>query len=132
MSTRRRLRLAALVALFSVSTRVVSAQPTAVRFPIMRIGDSTFTFSTDQRGWVSRGQNGIAVDPRRRDALVARFRVLTVDHGLATALITGSTEPLSDEHVALIDQPKKIFFKQASFWVGALAGAAIGAFVATR
>lgn len=111
---------------------VASAQATAVRFPIDRVGDSTFTFPVEGRSWVGRGRSGIAVDPHRRDALVARFRVVTVDRGIATALITGATTPLTADDMALLDQPRAAFFKQKTFWFGALAGAALGAFVATR
>ena len=125
-------RIALLCAALASPAVPAAAQATAVRFPIARIGDSTFTFVVEGRTWVSPGRSGIAVDPLRRDALVARFRVLTVDRGVATALVTGATTPLTADDMALLDQPRTAFFKQKTFWIGALAGVAIGAFVATR
>ena len=74
-----------------VARGAVGAQQRAVRFEITAVSDTTLLFRAGTARWVHAGQTGTAVDPRRRDALVARFRVLTVRDGLATALVTGQT-----------------------------------------
>lgn len=102
------------------------AQETAVRFEISGVADSTFSFATGRHPWVARGQRGIVVDPRRRDALVARFQVTRVEDGLATAVVTGQTAPLSTQHAALLTQPSPPFWKHAPFWVGLLIGGIAG------
>ena len=113
----------------TVDVRPLAAQESAVRFEIAEAGDSTFTFQVGRHPWVRRGQHGIAVDPRRRDVLVARFRVLDVRGGVATALITGQTTNVTSDLVALLDEPRKHWFQQGAFWTGALLGALAGAAV---
>lgn len=98
----------------------------AVRFDLTVLDDSTFTFDVAQRGWVRAGSRGIAVDPRRRDVLVARFRVLGVADGTATALVTGQTTRLTDEHIAVLRPPPRKWYRTRDFWVGAAAGALAG------
>ncbi|MBA3558537.1 MAG: hypothetical protein H0W30_08065, partial [Gemmatimonadaceae bacterium] len=94
--------LATVVPLLVVMMTVASEaqQPPAARFQVAGVGDSTFTFLLGKMRWVREGQRGLAVDPRRNDGLVARFRVLRVTEGEATALVTGKTMELSREHVA--------------------------------
>lgn len=121
------LPFAAFLLLACVSSSAL-AQETAVRFEISGVGDSTFSFALGQHVWVERGQRGIVVDPRRRDALVARFRVTRVESGLATAVVTGQTSPLSTQHAALLERPRPPFYRQPSFWVGLVVGGAIGFF----
>jgi hypothetical protein len=108
------------------------AQETAYRFEIASIGDSTVTLSTEKHEWVRAGQKGIAVDPMRHDALVARFVILRVDpeQKRALAVVTGQTTRLTTEHVALIDRPSKRWFEQPTLWIGAVVGAVIGAVAA--
>jgi hypothetical protein len=104
------------------------AQESATRFEITEVGDTTFTFRlADRSGWVRSGLAGIAVDPRRRDLLIARFRVVGVREGLATALITGQTTLVETEHVALLTRPRTPWYRQRAFWVGLLLGGGIGA-----
>ena len=79
------------------------AQERAVRFEITEAQDTVFSFAVGRYPWVAPGQRGIVVDPRRRDVLVARFRVLRVQDGVATALVTGQTTTLSTSHAALLD-----------------------------
>jgi hypothetical protein len=98
----------------------------AVRFQIESVGDSTFTFEVGGQRWVAPEQRGIAVDPRRRDALIARFVVWRVEEGLATALITGETTRLRPQHVAILRQPPRRWFRNTSFWTGAAAGLVAG------
>jgi hypothetical protein len=108
------------------------AQESAYRFGITWAGDSTFSFPVARHGWVRSGLTGIAVDPFRRDALVARFRVIQVADGHATALITGQTTNVTAEHVALLDRPPAPWFRQRTFWIGTVLGVVVGAFVAGR
>jgi hypothetical protein len=112
---------------FSYAAR---AQESAYRFGITWVGDSTFTFPMERHSWVRIGLSGIAVDPLRHDALVARFRVVGVTDGQATALITGQTTRITLDHVALIDRPRPKWYQQKTFWLGALLGAVVGVVVA--
>lgn len=105
------------------------AQATAVRFVIDSVGDSTFTFRIERFRWVAAAQRGIAVNPLQRDALVARFRVLAVREGVATALITGETTRVTTEHAALIVPPRVPWNRQRTFWSGLGIGTAVGAAV---
>ncbi len=108
------------------------AQETAYRFEIASVGDSTVSLSTERHEWVRAGQKGIAVDPMRHDALVARFVILKVDPAKkrALAVVTGQTTQLTTNHVALIDRPMKKWYAQPTLWIGTVVGVAIGAVVA--
>jgi hypothetical protein len=108
------------------------AQETAYRFEISAVGDSTVLLSTERHEWVREGQKGIAVDPMRHDALVARFVILRIDaqHKRALAVVTGQTMRLTTAHVALIDRPGRRWYAQPTLWIGAVVGAVIGASVA--
>lgn len=108
------------------------AQETAYRFEIASVGDSTVSLSTEKHEWVHAGQKGIAVDPMRHDALVARFVILRVDiqRKRALAVVTGQTTQLTTDHVALIDRPSKKWYAQPTLWIGAAVGAVIGAVAA--
>ena len=77
-----------------------------------------------------RGTTGIAVDPRRRDALVARFRVIRIDSGLVTALVTGQTTVVATEHMAVLAEPPKPWYRGITFWAGTVFGVVIGALIA--
>jgi hypothetical protein len=108
------------------------AQETAYRFEIASVGDSTVSLSTEKHEWVHAGQKGIAVDPMRHDALVARFVIMSVDakQKRALAIVTGQTTRLTTNHVALIDRPSKKWYAQPTLWIGAVAGVVIGAVAA--
>ena len=105
------------------------AQETAYRFEITHVGDSTIVLSTGHYDWVRARQKGIAVDPMRHDALVARFVIMRVDraNSSAIAVVTGQTTQLTASHVALITRPGKRWYAQPMFWLGAVLGGAIGA-----
>lgn len=102
------------------------AQRHAARFFVDSVADSTFVFRVGDARWLRRGQTGIAVDPRQRDALVARFRVVEVSTERATALITGQTTFLTNEHVALVDEPSRPFWRRGLFWKGSVVGVVLG------
>ena len=112
------------------SARESSAQqrPPA-RFFINTVADTTFTFRVPSDPWVEPGAEGIAVDPARRDSLVARFRVSRVDWGEATAVIMGQTTAVTDAHVVLLRMPDTPWYRR-HFWIGLLTGAGIGAGIA--
>lgn len=105
---------------------VARAQNGAYRFEITRSGDSTLVFSVGGERWVRPGLAGIAVDARRRDALVATLRVMRVEGGTATALVTGQTTNLSVDHVVLLQRPPTPWYRQRSFWGALLFGLASG------
>lgn len=102
------------------------AQYRGVRFEITRVGDSTFAFSIGKEKWIKAGTTGITVDPKRRDALVARFRVTGVATGEGLALVTGQTTNVRTEHVVVMEQPAPSWFRQRLFWWGVVAGSAVG------
>jgi hypothetical protein len=108
------------------------AQETAYRFEITTVGDSTLSLSTERHEWVREGQKGIAVDPMRHDALVARFVILHVDpeHKRALAIVTGQTTRLTTQHVALIARPGRRWYAQPTLWIGTAVGVVLGAVIA--
>jgi hypothetical protein len=110
--------------------RRADAQFRGVRFEITQVGDTTFRFPRGTAGWVRVGTTGFTVDPRRRDALVARFRIARIDTGLVTAVITGQTTRVATEHIAVLTEPPKPWWKGITFWAGTDFGAVIGALIA--
>lgn len=120
-------RVVVLAGALLVAPWVVEAQRTPARFEITAVTDSTVSFRTAGSTWLRAGTLGVAVDPRRRDQLVARFRVLSVVDGVVTALITGQTTDVSIEHVATAVEPDTPWYRRKAFWVGLLLGGALGA-----
>jgi len=104
----------------------------SVRLPVAAVADSTFTFEARNLRWVKPGERGMAVDPRRHDALVARFEVVRVDRGLVTALITGETTRLTPEHVVVLEVPVSPWYRSSLFWTGAVLGMLAGAFAGSH
>jgi hypothetical protein len=124
----RRLIMSLAVLVFGLAAAPrAGAQETATRFTVSGVADSTFSFAVGRYAWVSPGQRGIVVDPRQRDALVANFRVLRVQRGLATALITGQYAAVTTQHAVLLEQPATPWYRQRSFWIGVVLGGVIGA-----
>ena len=103
------------------------AQLRTARFYVDSVTDSTLVFRLGKVDWLKPGTAGIAVDPTRRDALVARFRVISVGEERAVALVTGQTTFVTLDHVALVDEPKRRFWRDSTFWVGTLLGGVVGA-----
>ncbi len=113
--------------LAAVSAAPAEAQQRTARFFVDSVADSTFVFRVGDASWIRPGQSGIAVDPRQRDALVARFRVVEVTRERATALVTGQTTFLTGDHVVLVEEPRLPFWRRSLFWKGSLVGLVIGA-----
>jgi hypothetical protein len=137
MSRSRRVRVAAcwgglLLAGLALQARPAQAQFRGVRFEITQVGDTTFGFNRGDATWVKEGTTGIAVDPRRRDVLVARFRVIAVDTGFVTALITGQTTRVATEHVVVLSEPPRPWYKVATFWGGTVVGLVLGVLAGSR
>jgi hypothetical protein len=121
-------RVACTVALATaLATSRAGAQERIERCPISSVGDTTLAFKTGSAKWIKSGQTGSAVDPRRRDALVARFRIVSVSAGDVTAVITGQTTAVSTDHVALLAEPPRSWVRSKPFWLGLVLGAALGA-----
>jgi hypothetical protein len=110
----------------TLGARPAEAQFRGVRFEITQVGDTTFRFPRGTAGWVKPGRTGIAVDPRQRDILVARFRVVRVDSGMVTALITGQTTRVATEHIAVMEEPPRPWYKGITFWGGLVFGFVAG------
>lgn len=120
-------RVVAAVALVAALAAPAEAQRTTVRFYVDSVADSTFSFRiAPDDDWVRVGAGGITVDPARRDALVARFRVISLWGNRATALVTGQTTVVSVSHIALLTPPERRFYRERSFWGGALFGVLLG------
>ena len=105
----------------------LAAQRRTSRFEITSVGDTALAFRIGEVRWVSAGLTGNAIDPRRRDLLVARFRVVSVGAGVATAGVTGQTTAVSTDHVAVLTEPSRPWFKARTCWAGLLLGGALGA-----
>ena len=118
-----RIALAVLLAAAPAAATRADAQETAARFEIVAVQDSTFSFLLGRQRWVAPTRTGIAVDPMTRDALVARFRVLSVRGDTAVALVTGAATRVTTQHVALIAVPEPTWWRSAVFWRGAALGA---------
>ncbi len=73
------------------------------------------------------GLVGYAVDPRQRDALVARVRVVLSDGVRAVARITSQVSLVKADHVMLIIEPEPAWWRRGSFWWGLSSGAVLGA-----
>jgi hypothetical protein len=123
---RRSIVGAALVA-GAVAPARAQAQQVAARFEITSVGDSTFTFAIGSQAWVARRNRGIVVDPARRDALVARFRILVVTEGVVTALVTGQTTPVTTQHFVVMNPPPPPrWHHRGTFWAGTALGGVVG------
>ena len=115
----------ALVALTVPSS--ARAQDRDVRFAITEVGDTTITFNAGRMTWVVRSPRAIVVDPRRRDELVARIKVLTVSSkGDATAVVTGQTGRITTDHFVVAQEPPSRWYKNVYLWVGAALGLVTG------
>ncbi len=110
----------------SLAPRAAQAQSAHARFDIDSITDSTFTFVVRHAHWVARGKTGLAVDPEHGDELIAEFRVVQVEGGVATAVVTGQTARVKAGNVAVMEPPGRPFYREPLFWAGAVAGGIIG------
>lgn len=120
-------RLAAAAALAVALASPAEGQRSTVRFYVDSVADSTFSFRiAPGDDWIEVGAMGTAVDPARRDALVARFRVISLWGDRATALVTGQTTLLTVNHIALLEPPQRRFYRQRAFWSGTLLGVLLG------
>lgn len=97
------------------------------RYAIVGVTDSTVTFLAPGERWLRAGSYGIAVDPRQRDALVGRLRVLHRSGDSSVALVTGQTTRMSTDYIAIFRRPSTPTLRQRSFWGGVAAGAVAGA-----
>ena len=105
------------------------AQSRGIRFEITQVADTTFRFPRGSASWVRVDMTGIAVDPKQRDILVARFRIVGVDSGLVTARVTGATTRVTTEHIALMAEPPKPWYRGITFWAGTVFGIVVGALI---
>ena len=119
-------RLAVVLLFLSVGAAPAQAQDRSVRFEIVSVTDTSLTFRVGTADWVKSGKEGVSVDPRRRDALIARFRVIDVRSGQATAVVLGQTSPLSVDHTAVLAEPEVRAWKRRSFWGALIIGLAAG------
>lgn len=119
-----RLALAALLTLVAIPAQ---AQLKGVRFEVTGVGDTTVSFRAGTERWIRPGLTGIAVDPRKRDVLVARLRILRVARtGDVTAVVTGQTTAVTSDHVVLLQEVRPPWFRRRMFWGGFALGAVVG------
>ena len=103
------------------------AQDRDVRFAITHVGDTTVTFQAGTMTWVVRSPRAIVVDPRRRDALVAQLKVLSVGaNGEATALVTAQAGRITTDHVVIGTEPRTRWYRSTLMWMGAAFGLVVG------
>ncbi|HEX5075592.1 MAG TPA: hypothetical protein VFW03_20440 [Gemmatimonadaceae bacterium] len=107
--------------------RGARAQDRDVRFAITHVGDTTVTFQAGKMTWVVRSPRAIVVDPRRRDALVAQLKVLSIGaNGEATALVTAQAGRITTDHVVIGTEPRSRWYKSPLMWMGAAFGLVVG------
>jgi hypothetical protein len=107
--------------------RGVRAQDRDVRFAITHVGDTTVTFQAGKMTWVVRSPRAIVVDPRRRDALVAQLKVLSIGaNGEATALVTAQAGRITTEHVVIGTEPRSRWYRSPLMWMGTAFGLIVG------
>lgn len=99
----------------------------AARFEIESVDDSTATFRSFESTWLKPGMTISAVDPARRDALVARLRIVRSDSGRLTALVTSQVTRVTTEHFVLVVKPRTKWYRERRFWWGFVGGAVTGA-----
>ena len=123
-----RFLLALVIALIAVApVSGAEGQTRDFRFEITAVSDTTVTFRAGRLTWIVRSPSTIVVDPRRRDALVARLKVLSVSSsGEATALVTGQTGRITTEHFVLAAEPKSRWYRSPLLWIGTAFGLAAG------
>ena len=99
----------------------------AARFEIDAVDDSTATFRVFESRWMRAGLSAYAVDPMRRDALVARLTIMRRDSTTASALVTSQVARVTTDHFLLVPPPHTPWWRAQRFWFGALVGSALGA-----
>jgi hypothetical protein len=103
------------------------AQDRDVRFPITNVGDTTITFQAGKMTWIVRSPRAIVVDPRRRDALVARLKVVSVGaNGEATAVVTAQAGRITTDHVVIGTEPRSRWYRNPFLWMGTAFGLIAG------
>jgi hypothetical protein len=103
------------------------AQDRDVRFAITHVGDTTVTFQAGKMTWVVRSPRAIVVDPRRRDALVAQLRVLSIAaNGEATAIVTAQAGRITTDHIVIGTEPKTRWYRSPLLWMGTAFGLLAG------
>jgi len=106
---------------------VARAQDRDVRFAITHVGDTTVTFEAGKMTWIVRSPRAIVVDPRRRDALVAQLKVLSVGaNGEATALVTAQAGRITTDHVVIGTEPRSRWYRSPLMWMGTAFGLLVG------
>jgi len=123
-----RLLLAVLTAVLTVALpRGARAQDRDVRFAITHVSDTTVTFQAGKMTWIVRSPRAIVVDPRRRDALVAQLKVLSIGaNGEATALVTAQAGRITTDHVVIGTEPRSRWYKSPLMWMGTAFGLLVG------
>jgi len=107
--------------------RGARAQDRDVRFAITHVGDTTVTFEAGKMTWIVRSPRAIVVDPRRRDALVAQLKVLSIGaNGEATALVTAQAGRITTDHVVIGTEPRSRWYKSPLMWMGTAFGLLVG------
>ena len=123
-----RLFLAVLTAVLTVALpRGARAQDRDVRFAITHVSDTTVTFQAGKMTWIVRSPRAIVVDPRRRDALVAQLKVLSIGaNGEATALVTAQAGRITTDHVVIGTEPRSRWYRSPLMWMGTAFGLLVG------
>ena len=123
-----RLFLVVLTAVLTVALpRGTRAQDRDVRFAITHVSDTTVTFQAGKMTWIVRSPRAIVVDPRRRDALVAQLKVLSIGaNGEATALVTAQAGRITTDHVVIGTEPRSRWYRSPLMWMGTALGLLVG------
>ena len=103
------------------------AQDRDVRSAITHVGDTTVTFQAGKMTWIVRSPRAIVVDPRRRDALVAQLKVLSIGaNGEAIAVVTAQAGRITTDHIVIGTEPKSRWYRSPLLWMGTALGLLAG------
>jgi hypothetical protein len=122
----RLVRLSVAIGFAFIVSATARAQERGVRFLVSQVRDSVLEFQQGTAKWIKKGKLGFVVDPSRRDALVAQLRIDRVAGGMVMAVVTAQTQPLSIDHVVVLDEPPPAWYRRLSLWAGLAVGAALG------
>jgi hypothetical protein len=97
----------------------------AWRFAVVELTDSTVRFDASDARWLRPGMIGYAVDPSKKDALVASLSLMGTGGREYKALITGQREPVDSTHIVVFLRPDTPWWRTKHYWGGFVIGVVV-------